>query len=80
MRNLTSEGQAKIAEIAQRYGASTDGVLTMLDALQRGGGTIAQFFQPSRFRRLRPMDAGRHDHGQRPLQQRAEGQGRWRLQ
>lgn len=46
MRNLTSEGQAKIAEIAQRYGASTDGVLTMLDALQRGGGTMAQFSHP----------------------------------
>ena len=46
MRNLTSEGQAKIAEIAQRYGVSTDGVLTMLDALQRGGGTMAQFSHP----------------------------------
>src|SRR3954467_12722007 len=46
MRNLTSEGQAKIAEIAQRHGASTDGVLTMLDALQRGGGTMAQFSHP----------------------------------
>ena len=46
MRNLTSEGQAKIAEIAQRHGVSTDGVLTMLDALQRGGGTMAQFSHP----------------------------------
>ena len=46
MRNLTSEGQAKIAEIAQRHGVSTDGVLTMLDALERGGGTMAQFSHP----------------------------------
>ena len=46
MRNLTSEGQAKIAEIAQRHSVSTDGVLTMLDALQRGGGTMAQFSHP----------------------------------
>src|SRR3954465_6270814 len=46
MRNLTSEGQAKIAEIAQRHGVSTDGVLTMLDALQRGGGGMAQFSHP----------------------------------
>src|SRR4051812_34927336 len=46
MRNLTSDGQARIAEIAQRYGVSTDGVLTMLDALQRGGGTMAQFSHP----------------------------------
>ena len=46
MRNLTSEGQAKVAEIAQRHGVSTDGVLTMLDALQRGGGTMAQFSHP----------------------------------
>jgi hypothetical protein len=46
MRNLTSDGQAKVAEIAQRYGVSTDGVLTMLDALQRGGGTMAQFSHP----------------------------------
>ena len=46
MRNLTSDGQARIAEIAQRHGVSTDGVLTMLDALQRGGGTMAQFNHP----------------------------------
>ncbi|UEM03720.1 hypothetical protein JL101_027865 [Skermanella rosea] len=46
MRNLTSEGQARIAEIAQRHGISTDGAMTMLDALVRGGGTMAQFSHP----------------------------------
>jgi hypothetical protein len=46
MRNLTSEGQAKVAEIAQRHGVGTDGVLCMLDALVRGGGTMAQFNHP----------------------------------
>lgn len=46
MRNLTSEGQARIAEIAQRHGISTDGATTMLDALVRGGGTMAQFSHP----------------------------------
>lgn len=46
MRNLTSEGQARIAEIARRHGISTDGAMTMLDALVRGGGTMAQFNHP----------------------------------
>ena len=33
-------------DTAQGHGVSTDGVLTMLDALQRGGGTMAQFSHP----------------------------------
>jgi Short C-terminal domain len=46
MRPLTSEGQQKIAELAQRYNVSTDAVLTLLYALVNGHGTMAQFDHP----------------------------------
>lgn len=43
MRNLTADGQQKIREIAQRYGLSESAVLSMLQAVLNGGGTMAQF-------------------------------------
>ncbi len=46
MRALTSEGQQKIEELAQRYHVSTDAVLTLLHALVNGHGTMAQFDHP----------------------------------
>ena len=43
MQQLTSEGQQQVTELAQRYGVSTEAVLTLLSALMRGHGTMAQF-------------------------------------
>lgn len=43
MQQLTSEGQQKVTELAQRYGVSIDAVLTLLHALVNGNGTMAQF-------------------------------------
>jgi Short C-terminal domain len=43
MQQLTSEGQQQVTELAQRYGVSTEAVLTLLYALMRGHGTMAQF-------------------------------------
>ncbi|MDR3514332.1 MAG: hypothetical protein P4M00_00830 [Azospirillaceae bacterium] len=46
MQTLTPEGRARIAEIARRHGISDDAALEMLQALGRGGGTMAQFSHP----------------------------------
>lgn len=46
MPQLTSEGQQKVTELAQRYGVSTDAVVTLLQALVHGHGTMAQFDHP----------------------------------
>ncbi len=46
MPKLTPEGEEIVAGIAQRYGISFDAVKTMLDAVSRGGGTMAQFNVP----------------------------------
>src|SRR5438132_6737326 len=43
MQQLTSEGQQHVTELAQRYGVSTEAVVTLLYALMRGHGTMAQF-------------------------------------
>src|SRR4029450_9690797 len=43
MRELTPEGQQQVTELAQRYGVSTDAVMTLLRALVHGQGTMAQF-------------------------------------
>lgn len=43
MSPLTPQGQQKINEIAQRYGVSTDAVVTLLQSLVNGNGTMAQF-------------------------------------
>jgi hypothetical protein len=41
MPPLTSEGQQKVTKLAQRYGVSTEAVLTLLQALVHGHGTMA---------------------------------------
>jgi hypothetical protein len=46
MPQLTSEGQQKVTELAQRYDVSTAAVLTLLQALMHGHGTMAQFDHP----------------------------------
>jgi hypothetical protein len=46
MPQLTSEGQQQVTALAQRYGVSTDAVLTLLQALVHGHGTMAQFDHP----------------------------------
>jgi hypothetical protein len=46
MIKLTPEGEKLIADIANRHQASVDAVKAMLEALLRGGGTMAQFNHP----------------------------------
>lgn len=46
MRQLTAQGQQLINDLAQRYGVSTDAVMTLLQALINGGGAMAQFSHP----------------------------------
>lgn len=46
MRQLTAQGQQIINDLAERYGVSTDAVMTLLQALINGGGTMAQFSHP----------------------------------
>ena len=43
MPQLTSEGQQHVTALAQRYGVSTEAVVTLLQALLHGHGTMAQF-------------------------------------
>ncbi|MGE3538783.1 MAG: SHOCT domain-containing protein [Candidatus Tectimicrobiota bacterium] len=43
MQQLTPEGQQHVTALARRYGVSTDAVLTLLQALRQGQGTMAQF-------------------------------------
>lgn len=43
MKPLTPEGQQQINSIASRYGISQDAVLSMLQSVVNGGGTMAQF-------------------------------------
>ncbi|MDD2814669.1 MAG: SHOCT domain-containing protein [Thiotrichaceae bacterium] len=43
MQPLTSQGQERINQIASQYGVSSDAVLTLLQALVNGNGTMAQF-------------------------------------
>jgi hypothetical protein len=43
LQRLTDQGQQKINELAQRYGVSTDAVMTLLQALVNSNGTMAQF-------------------------------------
>lgn len=43
---LTEEGRRMAEEVARRHDVSTDAVLTLLRALERGGGTQAQFSHP----------------------------------
>ncbi len=46
MQRLTAQGQHLVANIAQRYGVSTEAVSTLLSALLAGHGTMAQFHHP----------------------------------
>ena len=46
MRKLTSAGQERIKELAQRHGFSTNAVMSMLDSVMRGNGNMAQFDHP----------------------------------
>ena len=46
MPQLTSEGHQEVIGLAQRYGVSTEAVLTLLQALRQGHGTMAQFDHP----------------------------------
>lgn len=46
MQTLTREGRALVDDMARRHAVSTDAVLTLLQALERGGGTQAQFSHP----------------------------------
>lgn len=41
---LTPAGEQAVQSLSQRYGVSTDAVRTLLDAVNRGGGTMAQFW------------------------------------
>lgn len=46
MISLTLEGNAVVDDLAKKYQLSRESVSHMLDALQRGGGTMAQFQCP----------------------------------
>lgn len=46
MRQLSPAGHDLISGIAQRHGFSTDATLSMLDAVIRGNGSMAQFSHP----------------------------------
>ncbi len=46
MQKLPAQGQQIVEAIAQRYGVSTDAVITLLSALIAGNGTMAQFTHP----------------------------------
>jgi hypothetical protein len=46
MRKLTPTGQQLIEEVAQRHGFSTDAVMSMLESVIRGHGSMAQFDHP----------------------------------
>jgi Short C-terminal domain len=43
---LTDQGRQKIDELARRYGVSTDAVITLLQAVVNGNGSMAQFSHP----------------------------------
>ncbi len=46
MRQLSPAGQQTINDIAQRHGFSTNAVLSMLDSVINGNGSMAQFSHP----------------------------------
>ena len=46
MPQLTSAGQTAVQDIAQRHGFSFDAVMSMLDAVINGNGSMAQFSHP----------------------------------
>ena len=46
MPKLTPEGEKVIAALAERYAMGVDSVKLMLDAVAKGGGSMAQFNLP----------------------------------
>ena len=46
MLKLTPEGEKVMASLAERYAISVDAVKLMLDAVAKGGGSMAQFNVP----------------------------------
>jgi hypothetical protein len=46
MMKLTPDGQRVVDELAQRYGISSGAVMTMLQAVVNGNGSMAQFSHP----------------------------------
>jgi hypothetical protein len=46
MDPLSSEGQKTVADLAQRYGVSSQAVMTLLHAVMAGNGSMAQFNHP----------------------------------
>ena len=46
MQQLTPHGQSVVADISSRYGVSQDAVITLLIAVNNGGGRQAQFSHP----------------------------------
>src|SRR5882724_41649 len=46
MRQLSADGWQMIHEVAQRHGFSDDGVLSMLQSVINGNGSMAQFSHP----------------------------------
>src|SRR4249920_3804535 len=46
MAKLTPEGEKIVAALADRYSVGVDAVKMMLDAVARGGGSMAQFNLP----------------------------------
>ena len=46
MRQLSEAGHRAINDLAQRYGFSSDAVLSMLESVVNGNGTMAQFSHP----------------------------------
>ena len=46
MRQLSEAGERAIKDLAQRYGFSSDAVLSMLESVVNGNGTMAQFSHP----------------------------------
>jgi hypothetical protein len=43
LQQLSEQGRQRIDELAQRYSVSTDAVMTVLQSLVNGNGTMAQF-------------------------------------
>jgi len=46
LQQLTDQGRQRIDALAQRYSVGTDAVMTLLQALVNGNGTMAQFNHP----------------------------------
>lgn len=46
MQPLTPAGNDAVQGLAQRYRVSTDAVITLLNAVSAGGGSMAQFYHP----------------------------------